>query len=441
VFESKLNKGVANGYVPLDGGTKIPSEFLNLPVQSVLNTGSSLYSNIPYTTDVPTNNGIFFGDMAGQHASESDYGVFIGYNAGYSSSACFDNIYLGKSAGYKAQTSSDSVFIGLQAGYNANNSGVAVFIGQYAGYQAQDAYGSNFIGIETGYQTTGAANSNFIGNFTGFGASNAINSNFLGPSVGYASTNAINSNFFGNSSGYQSLNANNSNFIGTFAGSYTSNASYSTLIGFSAGNNANNTNGIGSNNIIIGTNITLPDDTTNGINIGGILFGSGSHFDVNDLPYTGTTNGSIGINVVNPQATLDVSGSFNLSGNQTIGGILGVTSTTEKIYSFTGATGVIDHDFTAANIFYHTSISNNFTPNIINLPTTDSQSIGINIILIQGNTPYMINGVEIGGVSQNINWFGGTPESGNANKIDIVGLSFIRINSSWVVLGQLTTFG
>ena len=66
---------------------------------------------------------------------------------------------------------------------------------------------------------------------------------------------------------------------------------------------------IGSNNIIIGTNISLPNAATNSLNIGGVLFGTGTYSTTGGNPLTATTaNGKIGIQVVTPTSTLDVSG-------------------------------------------------------------------------------------------------------------------------------------
>jgi hypothetical protein len=67
---------------------------------------------------------------------------------------------------------------------------------------------------------------------------------------------------------YKATSANNSNFLGNQAG--YNNASYSTLIGYNVGS-ADVLSSIGSNNIIIGTNISLPSATTNSINLG-VLF-------------------------------------------------------------------------------------------------------------------------------------------------------------------------
>ena len=50
--------------------------------------------------------------------------------------------------------------------------------------------------------------------------------------------------------------------------------SYQNLFGYQAGKSFSGNN-IGSNNIIIGTNISLPDARANSMNIGGVLFGTG----------------------------------------------------------------------------------------------------------------------------------------------------------------------
>jgi hypothetical protein len=77
--------------------------------------------------------------------------------------------------------------------------------------------------------------------------------------------------FHGLQAGYKATSANNSNFLGNQAGYKAINASYSTLIGYNVGS-ADVLSSIGSNNIIIGTNISLPSATTNSINLGGVLF-------------------------------------------------------------------------------------------------------------------------------------------------------------------------
>jgi hypothetical protein len=113
---------------------------------------------------------------------------------------------------------------------------------------------------------------------------------------------------------------------------------------------------------------------------------------------------------------------------------------TEKIQTKTGATGTVTHDYSLGALFYHSSISANFTANITNVPTTNDRSIVIVIILSQGVTAYIPNALQIGGSAQTIKWINGSAPTGNSNQIDIVSFSLIRVSNSWTVLGQLITY-
>jgi hypothetical protein len=154
-----------------------------------------------------------------------------------------------------------------------------------------------------GFNTT---NNILIGNLAGASASNASSSNFLGYQAGWSASNADNSTFMGYEAGFQAINARNSVIIGQLAGKAAQSASFSTLIGYKVGQNPTDVS-IGSNNIIIGTNITLPKTASNSINIGGILFGTGSYFNTASQS-SGSAGGKIGINVVSPIYNFQVSG-------------------------------------------------------------------------------------------------------------------------------------
>ena len=202
----------------------------------------------------------------------------------------------------------DSIFFGTNAGFQATGASNSNFLGLQAGQQATNANDSNFLGIRAGRQATNAYRSNFLGYYAGLGATNANDSNFLGLSAGNAATGASYSNFLGYTAGYSATSASYSNFLGFEAGYQATNASYSNLFGFNVGRTFTGNN-LGSNNIIIGTNITLPNATANAINIGGVLFGTGTYSTTGGNPLTATTaSGKIGIQVVTPTATLDVSG-------------------------------------------------------------------------------------------------------------------------------------
>jgi hypothetical protein len=138
---------------------------------------------------------------------------------------------------------------------------------------------------------------------------------------------------------------------------------------------------------------------------------------------------------------MGVSGSLNIGSGLSISGLTTLTYTSEKLSTKTSATGTVTHDLTTGSIFYHSSISNNFTANITNVPSTDDRAIGVTLVLSQGGTAYMVTALQIDGNAQTIKWVNNTVPSGAANKVDVVGFSFIRTGSSWTVLGQYSTYG
>lgn len=254
-------------------------------------TGSTLYSNNPATSLTSLNNSIFFGLNSGYQATNANFSNFFGYFTGY-----------------QAVSALDSNFIGPSAGYQATNANRSNFLGRSAGIYAANAFYSNFLGFNSGLEATNAQNSNFFGESTGNHAENASYSNFFGQSAGTYATDAYYSNFIGAGSGY-----------------FASSASYCNLFGFKAGFRFLGA-GIGSNNIIIGNNITLEDSRKNSINLGGIIFGTGSYFNLDSFPYSGSANGKIGINQPIPVFSLDVSGSGRYTNGLEITGSLTVSN-------------------------------------------------------------------------------------------------------------------
>jgi len=96
---------------------------------------------------------------------------------------------------------------------------------------------------------------------------------------------------------------------------------------------------LGSNNIIIGTNISLSGGTANSMNIGGVLFGSGLYSSLVGNPsITANTSGRIGIGVVSPLSTFHVSGDTRLDGGLTAVTIsaLGLTASTISATTYQG---------------------------------------------------------------------------------------------------------
>jgi hypothetical protein len=341
----------------------------------------------------------FFGSDAGYEATNATISNFLGYAAGKFATYSNDSNFMGQYAGFQATNSSNSNFFGHQAGYQAGfDSGSAAnsnFMGQRAGYGARnagnsnffgwsagenatDANNSNFMGVQAGSLATGASNSNFFGQYAGFQANNAIYSNFFGYQSGKDAINAYGSNFIGTQAGYIANYATYSNFIGWNTGYGATKASYSNLFGFNVGVEFTN-NSLGSNNIIIGSNISLPSGATDSINIGGVLFGTGTNSIISGNPFTVANSiGKIGINVVTPTEALHVSGNTliqgNLSANTLNISTLGVgTSITNLGIDLLGniVTGTIGGGgtFTGGTVTGPTTFTNGLTANTISATT------------------------------------------------------------------------
>jgi hypothetical protein len=296
------------------------------------------------------NNSNFLGANAGYSSSNAAFSTFIGQNSGFNAPNATYSNFLGRFAGYLSTNASYSNFFGRSAGDTSPGASYSNFLGQNAGRDAANASYSNFLGAESGRNSTNALHSNFLGESAGYQAINASGSNFLGRSAGYSASNAQNSNFLGlragnqanqasasNFIGYEAgqaaFYADNSNFIGSYAGWYAASASYSTFLGYRAGYNVQGGSfGVKSNNIIIGTNITLEDGRQNSINIGGFIFGTGSYSSIVGNPFSGSVgNGRVGINQPLPLYNLDVSGSARFTGEVVLSGSIAAGSITGSL--------------------------------------------------------------------------------------------------------------
>jgi hypothetical protein len=154
---------------------------------------------------------------------------------------------------------------------------------------------------------------------------------------------------------------------------------------------------------------------------------------------TASTGFSTGALVVT--GGVGIGATVNIGADLGISGLTTLTYTSEKLNTKTSATGTVTHDLSTGSVFYHSSISNNFTANITNVPTTNDRAIGVTLVLAQGVTPYMSTAIQIDGSAQTIKWVNNSTPTGTASKVDIVGFSLIRTGSAWTVLGQYSTYG
>ena len=123
-----------------------------------------------------------------------------------------------------------------------------------------------------------------------------------------------------------------------------------------------------------------------------------------------------------------------------ISGQTSIQQSVEVLNTKTSATGTVDHDFSTGAVFYHTSVSANFTANFTNVPTTDNRVIVISLIIVQGGTPYLPTAVQIAGVAQTIKWSGGAAPTGTASVVNTVTFALFRVSSAWSVTGVMGSF-
>jgi hypothetical protein len=139
--------------------------------------------------------------------------------------------------------------------------------------------------------------------------------------------------------------------------------------------------------------------------------------------------------------------SLDDSGTQVLGGGLNVATSTvlgkisERIIMSSAGTGSVTFDTTNNSIFYNNGPTANITANFTNVSTTTDRATSVTVILSQSATARIVNAVQINSTSSTINWANGVVPTGNANKHDIFGFSLIRSGSTWVTLGQMSTYG
>ena len=218
----------------------------------------------------------------------------------------------------------------------------------------------------------------------------------------------------------------------TFTGALSGTASSSALV---------NTDASTSTRYLLGTILNTASGSTqvsvgSGITIGDNFLTSGGIVVTNSTVSSSTTSGALVV-----IGGVGIGGTLNVGVDLFISGLTSLTYTSEKLNTKTSATGTVTHNLSTGSVFYHSSISSNFTANFTNVPTTNDRAIGVTLVLAQGVTPYMSTALQIDGSAQTIKWVNNSTPTGTASKVDIVGFSLIRTGSAWTVLAQYSTYG
>ena len=180
-------------------------------------------------------------------------------------------------------------------------------------------------------------------------------------------------------------------------------------------------------------------DTQVQFNDGDVIAGD-SGFTFNKTTNAVTVTGNVtGGNLIT--SALVSAATVTSTGNVSVGGrLITDTGALEQFSTLTSATGTVTHDCDNGHIFYHTSPSANFTANFTNLNLTTTYATTVTLVMIQGATARIASAVQIGGVSQTINWQGGSAPTGTNNGIDVITFSILNNSGTYTVLGQLVDF-
>ena len=217
----------------------------------------------------------------------------------------------------------------------------------------------------------------------------------------------------------------------TFSGTTLANTTSNQDLGVS---------GSGTGKLVVVAPLTPTNNTASSATTNGALVVSGGVYIAKDLWVGGALSigGASGINNAPVGATTPAAGTFT---SLTASGIALFGQFAEVLAVKTGATGTVTHDFTEANIWYHSSMAATFTMNLTNVPTTNNRSFSVTLILIQGGTPYYASAFQIDGVAQTINWGNWATPAPQANKYEIQTFTLTRVGSAWTVNGSLTSHG
>lgn len=210
-----------------------------------------------------------------------------------------DNIMIGRGTGYNSTAMNRSIAIGYRAIYSSATAVKTIAIG----YNIQ-ATASGLIAIgEVSGGGALAVNSVNIGNQTGGNAATQANLGY-GAGLSNSGANTIN---IGNTTGYLATGTNTI-YTGANTGA-SATGSYNIFSGFNVGRTGFPYTLTGSSNVLIGNFITAPAAASSNIlNIGNVLYGTGLYSSVSTGTQVAQTGGQIGINTQAPAtpAALDV---------------------------------------------------------------------------------------------------------------------------------------
>lgn len=138
----------------------------------------------------------------------------------------------------------------------------------------------------------------------------------------------------------------------------------------------------------------------------------------------------------------EFSGSIKSQDDLSIDGSLNIGSVNEKIVlEVSGGTSSYEFNYNSGSVFYLSGSLGNNVYNVSNVPTENLNAVSLTFIIKQESTPYIASSYKLNNQNVSVSWANNEAPIGNSNKTDVIGLTALRVGSSWNVLGTFTTFG
>lgn len=154
---------------------------------------------------------------------------------------------------------------------------------------------------------------------------------------------------------------------------------------------------------------------------------------VGEIGFTGS-NGEVGFT--------GSSGEIGFTGSTGSQGPVGFTGSASVVgvVEISGANGVVDHDCSLGTVFVHTNVANSFTVNLTSLTAGNNVATDVTLILDQGTTGYMVDGVSIENAPQQLLWLGGVPPIPTPLTKDRIELGVVSTSNGFVILASGSSF-
>jgi len=223
--------------------------------------------------------------------NSGNYNTSIGYKTLFSNTFGMYNTALGTYSMYYNFVGCNNTSIGNSAMRLNNSGGYNVAIGRNSLYGNISGNRNNALGYNALCNSNGNNNNAF-----GYNALCSLMTGNENIAIGHKAGNNI-------TTGTRNIIIGSDAYLKPIS-------NYNIAIGYRVGSSD-----IGDNNIIIGKKISLPTNTVNAMNIGGVLYGYGFQSDLPNVASIVPNNGKIGINIIPTatSATLEVAGTFKIT--------------------------------------------------------------------------------------------------------------------------------